>query len=105
MRPHVDWNWPISWEKKPKNRPVCKNGEKSRGLVMGSLIFREIIKSYIIQRRQTNDSWPKDKHEFMIDHTHNPSSCEITDCKNSGRNGIRTHNFYLSSVYNCADQQ
>ena len=25
MLAHVDWNWPILWEKKPKNRPVCKN--------------------------------------------------------------------------------
>jgi len=22
MRAYVDWNWPIVWEKKPKNRPV-----------------------------------------------------------------------------------
>ena len=79
--------------KKPKNRPVCENAEKCRGLVWelhapsdGLLlvskivIFCEIIEPHLIQRRQTNDSWPTDRHELMIDHrshTHNLSSCEI----------------------------
>ena len=41
-RAHVDWNWPISWEKISKNRLVCKNAValayygSCRLLVMGS---------------------------------------------------------------------